>query len=423
MKWTFALFVAGVVLVIGCGGGGGGSAGNRTPTDQTRNRLDTSLDVSWKAMIQSGIHTPAFADRRNEGGGTTGGGTGGVGGGMAMPMVGAFFRNFHGGGFLSPGGRDTEPGTSGGSGGDEPPPWNSFYYDEYLGLWVQVDFTEGSFSFLLYEDEAKTQPAGHMTSTWPTDWTTYPQTIESSYEFRAGFLAGSSGSYVVTMTNDSTGTMTYTNIGNDGSSSSGTSTWAAGGSNWQNEATLRDGKWFKDRGAFQADGSGQTQSENSLGYKWTMNWSANGSGSGRIEGPDPGLPASLVCSPPRSSGTNSAKARSPTPMAVPSPGTGSMVSGITGERPVAGLQEARAPAAPAIRMEPATARPAPRGTRERRAITVAAARPVRPAIPADPGSSLSQSWGPQSLLGGRNHCGPGWEVAYRGRGIHGTVEG
>ncbi|HRF58875.1 MAG TPA: hypothetical protein PLH94_03045 [Fimbriimonadaceae bacterium] len=294
MKWTFALFVAGVVLVIGCGGGGGGSAGNRTPTDQTRNRLDTSLDVSWKAMIQSGIHTPAFADRRNEGGGTTGGGTGGVGGGMAMPMVGAFFRNFHGGGFLSPGGRDTEPGTSGGSGGDEPPPWNSFYYDEYLGLWVQVDFTEGSFSFLLYEDEAKTQPAGHMTSTWPTDWTTYPQTIESSYEFRAGFLAGSSGSYVVTMTNDSTGTMTYTNIGNDGSSSSGTSTWAAGGSNWQNEATLRDGKWFKDRGAFQADGSGQTQSENSLGYKWTMNWSANGSGSGRIEGPDPGLPASLV---------------------------------------------------------------------------------------------------------------------------------
>lgn len=294
MKWTFALFVAGVVLIIGCGGGGTTTGGSRAPTDQTRNRLDTSLDVSWKAMIQSGVHTPAFAGHRNEMGGTTGGGTGGAGGGMAMPMVGAFFRNFHGGGFLTPGGRDVEPGTTGGTGGEEPPPWNSFYYDEFLGLWVQVDFAEGSFSFLLYEDEAKTKPAGHMTSTWPTDWTAYPQTFDSSYEFRAGFLAGSSGSYVVTMTDESTGTMTYTNTGHDGSSSSGSSTWSATGSNWQNEATLGDGQWFKDRGAFRSDGSGQTQSENSLGYRWTMNWSADGSGNGRIEGPDPGLPATLV---------------------------------------------------------------------------------------------------------------------------------
>jgi hypothetical protein len=42
-------------------------------------------------------------------------------------------------------------------------------------LWVQIDETGGNYNYLLFDDEAKTKPAGHITTVSPTDWETFPQ--------------------------------------------------------------------------------------------------------------------------------------------------------------------------------------------------------------------------------------------------------
>ena len=136
-----------------------------------------------------------------------------------MPLIGAFLRNVAAtspstrAAHLRPktrqedgGGSGSSDGGNGSTGVDSPPdggivppggifePAPTFYFDYYLGLWVQIDDSGNNSNYLLYEDEAKTKPAGHITTVNPTDWETYPQVYSSSYAFTSGYLAGSHGS-------------------------------------------------------------------------------------------------------------------------------------------------------------------------------------------------------------------------------------
>jgi hypothetical protein len=52
-------------------------------------------------------------------------------------------------------------------------------------------------------------------------------------------------------------------------------------------------EWSEGAGSFRADGSGGTWLSSSDGYKSDYRYNADGSGHGRITGPDPGLPVSI----------------------------------------------------------------------------------------------------------------------------------
>jgi hypothetical protein len=52
-------------------------------------------------------------------------------------------------------------------------------------------------------------------------------------------------------------------------------------------------EWSEGTGSFRADGSGGTRLSSSDGYKSDYRYNADGSGHGRITGPDPGLPVSI----------------------------------------------------------------------------------------------------------------------------------
>lgn len=176
-----------------------------------------------------------------------------------------------------------------------PVPAPTFYYDDYLGLWVQVVEGTDSSSYLLYQDEAQTEPAGSIVTRWPADWSTYPQVYSSSYSFTAGFLAGSHGDSLDTTNADGSGASSYEDIYSDGSSDKGSSTWSvSGASSWSSRSDMSDGSWFECSGSFAADGSGKTHEKSSDGYAADYVYNPDGSGSALISGPDPGLPAKIV---------------------------------------------------------------------------------------------------------------------------------
>lgn len=290
----FALLAC-AALLAGCGGAGGGSGsgGSRGPTEQTRQRVEELQRSTIRGMSQTGIQAPRA-------GGMLPGPDMAPGIGGPTPRIGGMIR------FLKPpsatppppgaltrgDGGSTDPGGVGP--GDPPGPddWN-FYYDEWLELWVQVDFSTTTYRMDFFEDEAKTRPAGYMSSTWPEDWSTYPVVWRSDYEYLAGPFRGSRGSYVSEMTTENSGSMTYDGTW-DGSRYQGQSTWSASGSSWTNRTDMADGAWYTDRGDFRADGSGSTLSESSHGYRSAYTWNADGSGRARLEGPDAGLPATIV---------------------------------------------------------------------------------------------------------------------------------
>jgi hypothetical protein len=215
-------------------------------------------------------------------------------------MIGGFIRHMPppGVGGTKPGRVKTRGdgggGNSGGGGGTDPggPPADTFYYDEYLGLWVQTNFTDTSYGMDFFVDEAKTQSAGHMVSNWPADWTTYPVIWHSEYNFTAGVLDGSHGTFDSSMTSETAGSMNYDSVWG-GDHARGRSSWSDRSSTWTNRYEAADGAWSNDNGNFANDGSGTTTCENSLGYRTSYTWNADGSGNGRLEGPDPGMPATI----------------------------------------------------------------------------------------------------------------------------------
>ncbi len=246
------------------------------------------------------------------GGGVGSGGPGGpgspIGGfGGGMPMFGGYMKHL----ILGAGpGRgvstiahspilvDAGPEGSGGGGSNGGPGGGDtgmgIDYDSWLGLFVTNSYTETTFTTSLFLDEAKTQPAGSFVITFPGPDGTFPYTFTSVYTITGGQFAGSHGSYVMTAESDTTGSMTYDYVWTGGGAGTGTSNWNAAQSTWSNRTTFTDGSWFQDQGAYSANGTGSSVTTNSLGYKYAYHYNADGSGGGRIEGPDAGLPATIV---------------------------------------------------------------------------------------------------------------------------------
>lgn len=311
------MLIAGVGLAgmaAGCGGSGSGFGGAR-PSEETRAKLLAMHDSTVRGLLQSGGQTASFAVARNSEYADSPAGSGPGGGNSApTPMVGAFLRhlavNKHGFAEGSTGNNNNndnneEEGQSGGSGSTEPSPprpddepptpnWNpDFYFDYYLGLWVATQ-TPGDYNhLLLFEDEVKTKPAGHITSNFP-EGDTYPQSSSSNYEFTAGYLAGSHGFSEYTIGANGSGESRYENVYSDGWSDSGTSRWSANGDfTWNYRSTGPDSFWSEGAGTFHANGSGSTKDSSSDGYKSDYRYNTDGTGSGTISGPDPGLPAKI----------------------------------------------------------------------------------------------------------------------------------
>jgi hypothetical protein len=189
-------------------------------------------------------------------------------------------------------------GGSGSSGSGDVPPAPpvalTFYYDEFLGLWVDIKDTATQSTYTLYVDEAKTQPAGSIVVTLPSG-NTYPQVYSSTYNFTAGVMAGSHGSYQTTVNQDGSGNSSYDDTYTDGSKDSGTSTWTAKGDfSWSNQTTDSTGAQTTSSGSFHADGSGTTHATTSDGYVIDYTYNADGSGHGKIAGPAAGLPATVT---------------------------------------------------------------------------------------------------------------------------------
>lgn len=289
------LFLALAVLAAGCGGGGSTpGTSNRAPTQQTRDNVQKTHDFAIRSIGHSGVPLgPRFTPMP--------GGHAGEGGPQGLPMLGGFIRHnapptmggpHIGRGDEGGGGGSADPDPGPGGGDPPPPQFDDFYFDEWLGLWVQVSFADTRFRQDFYVDEAKSQPAGFMLSVWPSDWTSYPVAWRTEYQFSAGILNGSRGVYESSMTSETTGSMNYDATWS-GDRYHGRSSWDAGTMSWANRVDGADGSWSNDSGDYAGDGTSTIRSENSLGYRTQYNWSADGSGNGRLEGPDPGLPATL----------------------------------------------------------------------------------------------------------------------------------
>ena len=310
----------GLALLAGCGGsrGGGGSTTKAAaPTEKTRSRVQSMHSGVVRGISQSGYQNVGQAVTRNGifscsfgsatdlvtggSGGITGGGGAPVPSGVstAIPMVGAFLRNVAAvppktrAAHIVRISRQEEPPTP-----TKPPvitdPAPTFYFDYYLGLWVAVTDTPGKSLYQLYEDEAKTKPAGSITTVSPTDWTVYPQIYNSTYEFNAGYLAGSHGFSKSATAADYSGSMSYEDFYNDGWHDKGASNWSGQGDySWTSRTDVGDGAWTESAGTFRADGSGGTRTTGSDGYQAIYTYNADGSGRGEITGPDPGLPVTI----------------------------------------------------------------------------------------------------------------------------------
>ena len=304
-----------LTVAAGCGGGGtpGGGGG---PTAATRARIQEMHQGVFQGIATSGAPVAAnFAFVEAGGGGDAAvGAPGAPAFGSGIPNIGAYIHNVvavppatraRAISRMTKAGRDhggetpPSPPIDGGGGGDEfplPPP--SFYFDEYLQLWVQNEYSKTEFRSAFFEDEAKTKPAGNLVSTQPADWNTFPQTYSSRYEFTAGYEAGAHGFYEDTINADYSGTSRYENVSPQYGTSRGRSTrTAAGDFSYSDHTESPDGFTTDSVGTFRHDGSGGTRTSSSDGYATDYTFNADGSGRGTIRGSLPGLPAVITWDP------------------------------------------------------------------------------------------------------------------------------
>lgn len=273
-----------LAIVIGCGGSRNTSATTGgSPNALTRTSIKNGYSLNLIGLAQSGAAPMA-------GGGA---GTTGSSGGMGIPFMGAFIRDLApgGGGGVGLGlhrGVREVGGTTGSGGGTEVP--TNFYYDEYLGLWVEWSSTETSYSMLLFLDESKSQAAGSMETTYASDFSSYT----SKYEITGGPYSGAKGSYESTIDLEGNYATSFDNTWPNWGHDKGESVWGpnGGSSTYRSEAT--DGSWFTASSQFSADGSGSSSSEDSAGHKYKFVYNADGGGSGVVEGPEAGLPAKIT---------------------------------------------------------------------------------------------------------------------------------
>jgi len=315
-------------------------ANSRKVTSQTRTRVAAINSQFVRALAQSGMQSSAIAEKRNGSygagsfpsppAGFGGAGFSGVAGYSAavgaptqyvppMPMLGAFIHNIAAQSqsarvaattiptplraaarLITRGGTPTQGtavGTgSGDSGGAPNGPTIpvTFGYDDFLGLWVNVQNTAKQTTFMLFVDQAQTQPAGSIVTTIPSG-SGFSQVYTSTYQFTAGLFARSHGSYQTTLNQDGSGASTYSDDYADGSSDSGSGNWTAkGASSWSNKSTDSAGGVTRSSGTFNADGSGVTHAVTADGYTLDYTYNADGSGAGKISGPAAGLPATVT---------------------------------------------------------------------------------------------------------------------------------
>ncbi len=292
MKLTLPIpiFVAAAALVlISCGGSGGG--GGNLPLSETGRAVQEVQRLAIMSMSKSGIALAPFM--MHGFGGGSGGGTTGSGGYGGVSSIGFFFRSFGGttGGDGTTGGTGSGTGGTSGGGGSG----SDFYYDQWLGLWVDVEWTENSSTITFTLDQEKTQPAGSVMSTYTGEFGTYPQTYTNQYSFTAGPLAGSHGIYICVQTSETHGSMSYSNTYEDGFSDSGQSQWTDETSSFESRWEGPDGEpWFEDSGTWHADNSGTYTCSDSNGWSSTWTYNSDWSGSAILTGPDPLLPATLT---------------------------------------------------------------------------------------------------------------------------------
>lgn len=276
--------VLGVLAVVfglqGCGGNGAGpSFEGRPPTPQTKDRVQRTFGIGLNSLALSGAKAGGGALRDGSSQDS----------GASFSMLGGFLRDA---GLTNAGVTRRDPTTgSGGSNG-----WvggSGHYFDEWLGLWVDAQFSGNRATFALFVDEAMTRPAGSLVSEFPTDPGHFPQECRSRHEILAGLLAGSRGFYEMTFQTETEGSMRWQNSNPDEGTDEGSATWNGNEYGWANSYRGQDGFWSNDSGTFGADGSGSARSVNSWGYRNQFTYLADGSASGVMEGPDAGLPAQI----------------------------------------------------------------------------------------------------------------------------------
>ena len=299
-------------LVAGCGGGNGKSTTSTTrataPTQVTRDRVQSLNSSLFRTATQIGYQPTSFAYSRNSLSGGYGASTPTVGdssgatasvSNSTVPLVGAFLRNIAASSNTSRHAAIHSAVTHrrGESTSGTPDPISvspTFYYDYYLGLWVEITETNSTSTYALYEDEAKTKPAGSIETTWAVDDTTFPQVYQSSYSFTAGYLAGSHGASTNTNNADGSGSAHYDDVYADGWSDKGQSSWSGQGDySYSSRTQTAASQWTESRGSFRADGGGGTHMATSDGYAADYVYNTDGSGHGTITGPDPGLPVTI----------------------------------------------------------------------------------------------------------------------------------
>jgi len=293
--FTLPLGICLMALSAGCGGSSSdsGSSGS-APTAQTKARVQQVGSQNQRSLTQSGAQSAPQAGAING----AGSGNVTVSGGS---WIGAFLRNVAASPTLTRNaairGMNAHQAKLTGNirRGLQAPSNTSFYYDEFLGLWVDIQDTPTQSTYTLYEDQGKTKPAGSIVVTHSADSTAYPQTFGATYQFTAGLLSGSQGTYTLAYTSANGGTLTYQDTFANGDSDKGAASWADNGDyTWSDATSSKSGLSYFDKGTFHADGSGATHMESSDGYSADFTYSADGSSTGTVSGPQPGLPAKYV---------------------------------------------------------------------------------------------------------------------------------
>ena len=242
-------------FLVGCGGSGPGPVTSRSkPTAKTKSTVSKHM-----AGYAGGAFTAS-----------AGSNLGGFGG---HPLVKRRGVTSGGGGY--------------GGGGDAPD-----YFDDYLQLYVHSEFTATSFTTTYFEDAAHTLPAGQSTTTF--DFTS-GQSIHLTISITKGPFAGTSGKFDQVFT-DTSFESSYDNSNPvDGryygsfSGTMGLTTTCTGESHYIAISGYRQDQSY----VYRPDGSSEYVASDSDGYKSVFDFNADGSGHGKIEGPDPGLPANV----------------------------------------------------------------------------------------------------------------------------------
>ena len=122
-----------------------------------------------------------------------------------------------------------------------------------------------------------------------------PQTSTYTYTFTAGIMAGTHGSSSWNYNADGSGSSSYENVTSDGWKFKGSSVQQADGTSvWKNRTDEPGGFFTTDEGTFKADGSSVTKTTSSDGYTVQFTNNADGSATGTVTGPQPGLPAHIT---------------------------------------------------------------------------------------------------------------------------------